>query len=105
MKLRPYPVSLCGNRMEDDQFGFHVDNQGEPVDIEFRCRGGKWICGPRKGHALLNCAVAIKRGEEDRANGKHGWDGNRDEPTITPSIGCDHRCGWHGHITKGEITP
>lgn len=31
------------------------------------------------------------------------WDGNRIEPTLTPSIDCKH-CGWHGHITKGLFT-
>jgi len=32
-----------------------------------------------------------------------GWDGNEKEPTLTPSISCINRCGWHGHITKGEL--
>lgn len=39
------------------------------------------------------------------------WDGNRERPTITPSINClaekDGQpaggCGWHGHITNGVI--
>lgn len=33
------------------------------------------------------------------------WDGNEAEPTITPSIGCDHapRCGAHRTIQRGEI--
>jgi hypothetical protein len=42
-----------------------------------------------------------------------GWDGNMDQPTITPSINCISEkdgkptggCGWHGHITNGEIVP
>jgi hypothetical protein len=30
-----------------------------------------------------------------------GWDGNEDEPTLTPSIHChDH---WHGFLTKGQF--
>lgn len=40
-----------------------------------------------------------------------GWDGNMDRPTITPSINCISEkdgkptggCGWHGHITAGEM--
>jgi len=32
-----------------------------------------------------------------------GWDGNREYPTITPSINCVGGCGWHGHITSGEF--
>lgn len=34
--------------------------------------------------------------------GKHwGWDGNRDRPTLTPSI---HWLGhWHGYLTSGQL--
>ncbi len=40
-----------------------------------------------------------------------GWDGDRDRPTLTPSINCvaekDGKptggCGWHGHITNGSF--
>jgi hypothetical protein len=39
------------------------------------------------------------------------WDGNRERPTITPSINClsekDGKpvggCGWHGFVTNGVI--
>ena len=35
------------------------------------------------------------------------WDGNKEQPTLTPSI--FHRkekggCGWHGHLIKGVFT-
>ena len=49
------------------------------------------------------CEISIKFG--DCKAPLFGWDGNLEAPTITPSIGCDHRCGWHGHITNGEILP
>lgn len=36
------------------------------------------------------------------------WDGNRDAPTLTPSL--HHTatlggCGWHGFLTAGEFKP
>lgn len=31
------------------------------------------------------------------------FDGNREAPTLTPSINCTGGCGWHGHMTKGEF--
>jgi len=31
------------------------------------------------------------------------WDGNRDQPTVTPSIRHLDGCGWHGYLTKGEF--
>lgn len=42
-----------------------------------------------------------------------GWDGNKDRPTLHPSINCQavypdgtpaSGCGWHGHIAAGEFT-
>ncbi len=29
------------------------------------------------------------------------WDGNRDKPTLTPSI-IHRNCGWHGYLTAGQ---
>jgi len=54
----------------------------------------------------------VGKTDENRLN-VWGWDGNLDCPTITPSINCiaekDGKptggCGWHGHITNGEIVP
>lgn len=99
MKLKPYPSSLNGNKMEPDQFGFTVGAGGEPITLQFRCRG------PNQPPNGKQCCIDIVRGAPQ--GHKHGWDGNREEPTITPSIGCDTapRCGWHGQIIKGEITP
>lgn len=33
------------------------------------------------------------------------WDGNRDAPTLSPSINCNGEggCGWHGFIQAGQI--
>lgn len=31
------------------------------------------------------------------------WDGDIEQPTLTPSINCVGGCGWHGFVTKGEI--
>lgn len=53
------------------------------------------------------CGVSIIKGAADEATGRHGWDGNKDEPTITPSIGCttQGRCGFHGNVIKGVREP
>lgn len=42
-----------------------------------------------------------------------GWDGNLEQPILTPSINClserDGKpaggCGWHGHIEAGVMRP
>lgn len=30
------------------------------------------------------------------------WDGNRDQPTVTPSVKQVGGCEWHGWLTNGE---
>lgn len=29
------------------------------------------------------------------------WNGNREKPTLTPSLYQRVTCGWHGHLTDG----
>lgn len=31
------------------------------------------------------------------------WDGNKETPTLTPSILYLDGCGWHGFLTNGEF--
>lgn len=104
MKLTMYPVSLNGNTIAADQFGYTLKpgcgfNAAGVDTIQFWCRGGK----------RRICSVALTLGPQQDADG-HGvrrwhWDGNMESPTITPSIGCDQKCGWHGGIAAGEIAP
>ena len=95
MKFKPAPSTYNGQRIEPDEFAFIQVSTNDVSGIVFHCRGNP--SRPRL------CSIPIRRGEP--LTGTFGWDGNMQEPTITPSIGCDQRCGWHGHLIKGEITP
>lgn len=104
MKLRMYPVSLNGNIVARDEFGYTLKGgcgfEPAGVDtIQFRCRGGK----------NRICSVSLTLGSAVEADElgvrRWHWDGNMHAPTLAPSIGCDAKCGWHGHITAGDITP
>ena len=47
------------------------------------------------------CSIEIHKQEA-----KHPiwhWDGNYESPTISPSIGCDHRCGKHVSVINGDM--
>lgn len=48
---------------------------------------------------LFNC-LPVKQGPNE--SGRHwGWDGNEEQPTLTPSI---HALGhWHGWIREGKL--
>ena len=100
MKLRHLGFSYNGNVLDPDQFAYVI---GPPIvnpiaerrEMIFPCRGGRFTA----------CIIRITTGEPDEKNSVWHWDGNVEEPTITPSIGCNKRCGWHGTITKGVIAP
>ena len=104
MKLTMYPVSLNGDTIARDQFGYALKpgcgfNPAGVDTIQFWCRGGKnRVCS-----AALTLGPAIDADEQGRR--RWHWDGNMQAPTLTPSIGCDARCGWHGHITAGDVAP
>lgn len=101
MKLRLHnPWSLNGNILAPDEFGYIIGSidlnpTSEIREIALPCRGGKYA----------GCVLRIRRGAADEATGRWGWDGNMEEPTLTPSIACDRRCGWHGTVVKGEMLP
>ncbi len=61
------------------------------------------IAIPCVGEKFDRCIVRITTASA--AHPIWHWDGDLDDPTITPSIGCDKRCGWHGTIIKGELSP
>lgn len=82
---------IVGQRREGQ--GVAEDGLAEPMSIVFPCRGGKYA----------HCMVNVTHG--DAVHPTWHWNGNIQEPTLSPSIGCDARCGWHGHIINGEITP
>lgn len=98
MKLKLNPRSLEQLRADQsigmpgrapDEFAFSQDGAA----IEIPCRGGKFA----------NCIQRITTGPA--AHPVWHWDGNREAPTLTPSMGCDARCGWHGNLTNGELLP
>jgi hypothetical protein len=59
--------------------------------IEYICPCG---CGDVR-------AIPIKAGEYVKGLPFWGWDGNRDSPTLIPSIKHMDGCKWHGHLSAG----
>lgn len=79
---------------------FDGDLKGDPKWLRFGCR--------RKPG--MECAIALRphqtqTGEPGAAS--WAWDGNREAPTIKPSVNCEkvQHCGWHGWIMAGEWKP
>lgn len=86
--------------------GGHSSGVREPGDFTFYWEEGKpkEIIFKNPACRMDKCHIRIRNGPPEAPH-TWGWDGNMDKPTITPSIGCDRICGWHGHIINGEITP
>ncbi|MFO1038146.1 MAG: DUF6527 family protein [Geminicoccaceae bacterium] len=66
---------------------------GKPKWMTFPCPGGRGRCG-----------IALRPHQKNGVGASWEWDGDREQPTITPSIDC-RECGWHGWITKGQLIP
>lgn len=79
-------------------FWFAVDKSDQPKVINFSCPCG---CGAIHG---LSVPPAD---EDDKKYGRHlwDWDGNREAPTVSPSIRAYESNGkdthWHGFLKKG----
>lgn len=100
MRLTMMSYSYSGGGLGRSEFGYLCPAKrggfnAQGVDgIAFYCPNGKnRICEIPLTLGPAQAAV------EDR---RWHWDGNMEAPTITPSIGCESRCGWHGNIINGE---
>ena len=98
----PDDVSIGTFHIEDGTVQKHP---GATAHILFVCPNG------------VRCAILLGPTHVPRETPEHlpvwAWDGNRERPTITPSINClktvdedgiaTGGCGWHGFITAGEM--
>ena len=81
--------------ISDNGFEGYPSSTGQ---IQFVCPNGQHC-------SVLLGPVFVPRPAAGKSN-IWGWDSNRERPTIAPSINCTAEgggCGWHGHITNGEI--
>ncbi len=62
----------------------------------------QFVCPNRQRCAILIGPAHVNRPTPD-ALPIWGWNGDRDRPTLIPSIDCSRVCGWHGHIVDGEL--
>ena len=46
-------------------------------------------------------AVTFDTGSLEQKSPKWKWNGNKEKPTVTPSIRRIGGCGWHGYLTNG----
>ena len=70
------------------------DQKGEPKRFRFVCPCG---CGDL-------AIIGLTHGDGVNAGPHWTFDGDREKPTLTPSIH-QLRCGWHGYLTAGIFRP
>lgn len=74
------------------EFAWLMDMDGERMTyMQFCCPG----CG-REG------TISIRPSSDPES---WAWDGDREKPTLSPSINCVGCCGWHAYLTKGVFGP
>lgn len=71
-----------------------IVNSSDPAHIKLR-----YVCPCGCGRLRI---VHAKTGE--KVQGCWAWNGDRNKPTLTPSINCLQGCKWHGFITDGVFT-
>lgn len=88
---------VCDSRPGDfafKDFDGHGTIDADKVDhLEFIC--------PRNHKRCDSILVGHKVKPDFGGAPTWRWDGNFEQPTLTPSINCVSGCGWHGHLTAG----
>lgn len=107
-----------GNMVRDQRDEWPADTPPGTFDIEITTVEGYPGVTARILFECPNgrrCGALLAPQPIPRAEGRllyvWGWDGNVEQPTLTPSINCiaekDGKptggCGWHGFITKGVM--
>lgn len=71
---------------------------GEEQVFSFACPKAKRRCGP----LVIVGRTTLKHDPQGQNGGiaQWSWDGNRENPTFTPSVNCS-AC-WHGYIRAGR---
>lgn len=88
----------CGDDTEGKPGAFFfLDSSSGQVDpaLGFMCPCG---CGSE-------ACVTIGRGHKPEGNHTWLWDGNREQPTLDPSIKRVGGCKWHGYLKAGVWEP
>lgn len=113
--MRRPTIVLAGNTTETPNVPGHwqireMDWWRDPEGREQR--GPILVFGCPNGRG--SCAVPIAPSPANSNRCTWSWDGDREQPTLSPSINCvalDEQgcvkpgigCGWHGFLSKGMI--
>lgn len=77
---------------EPGDFSYASNSSDEVAGLCIKCPG----CGAESYLQFANTATTVEHGS------KWSWDGNRIEPTLSPSVHSVGCCGWHGYLRNGK---
>lgn len=83
-------IAIHSTNVWDDERPGAYEFANRKRSIIFVCPCG---CGQKR-------TVPIKVGEKEPHSWK--WDGDKESPTLEPSILVKGECGWHGFLTSGQ---
>jgi hypothetical protein len=94
-------VNIAGHHLP-----FDFDGEFQPGDFEFHAVTQDGVTGeyllygcPLQKRSM--CGVPLKPLANPPYNTGWTFDGNRDAPTLSPSVNCVGGCKWHGWIRAG----
>ena len=87
-----------------------LDRQPDRFGFECPMRPGEMCSGMLLVGADMGDGRKLGRGESGQRPAMWNWNGDRNNPSFTPSVNCLAErngeklagCGWHGYITNGE---
>lgn len=92
---------------EMKNLGGHPCGIKNPGDFTYEWKDGRRsaLIFKYPGCKFNYCCIEIGELNQEPAHPRFKITGHWDRPSITPSIGCDHRCGCHVTISAGVMTP
>ena len=73
-------------------WSYTSNSSNETAGMCILCPG----CGAESYLQFANTSSTVDSGS------KWNWDGNRELPTLTPSVHSTGCCGWHGFLKQGK---
>ena len=85
--------SIHSELSDNGDYCFTDNTKDETVGINIKCPG----CGNESYLQFADTSSTVEKAS------KWKWNGNKDKPTLRPSLLFNGCCNWHGYLTDGKL--
>lgn len=97
------------DKMEQGAGGLQYRKDAKPGSVKFVLNEWETVEGEKKSGwdmwFVCPCGCGNCSHIPLNHSGGWNWDGNKEQPTLTPSVQKLVSCSWHGYLTKGVWSP